>query len=238
MNTFRRLPAATRRPITLTALSALLALGLGLSGCAPANDSGSDQGTSSANSTATSTSTETNSSPEASQSESPESTAPATSTPEGSGGDSGNNGGGQPPAAAGICTAGMLNGTLEPAGSGAGHSYFNLVVNNVSGTTCSIDGYPGVSFVGNGDGTQLGTPADRDPARASSGPVTLAPGGTAQAGLAYTRAENYQNCNRLNSDGLRIYPPSATDALFVPYQLTACSNQGVVLLTIGAFQAR
>ncbi len=141
-------------------------------------------------------------------------------------------------AAPGLCNASMLAGSVDDTGGGAaGHIYMKLIVKNSSNQTCIIDGYPGVSLVGNGSGTQIGAPADRDAMLPSTGPVTLNPGASAEAQLRYTQAGNYQNCTQTPADGLRVYPPSATDAFFIAHPLTGCSESSIVLLTIGAFRA-
>lgn len=115
-----------------------------------------------------------------------------------------------------------------------------LIVKNKSAKPCSINGYPGVSLVGKGNGSQLGAAADRDPALPSKGAILLAPGATAAAQLQYTRAENYgAGCTLSPADGFRVYPPSATDALYIANSLNpinACTEKTVVLLHIGAFQ--
>ncbi|WP_231391921.1 DUF4232 domain-containing protein [Arthrobacter sp. 35W] len=140
-------------------------------------------------------------------------------------------------AAAALCTAAMLSGSVDDSGGGAaGSIYMKLIVKNTTDKVCILDGYPGVSLVGDGNGTQIGAAADRDPAAPSSGPITLEPGASAAGVLRYTQAGNYQNCERVEADGLRVYPPSATDALYIAHPLTACSNEDIKLLTIGAFQ--
>lgn len=111
-----------------------------------------------------------------------------------------------------------------------------LVVTNSSGAACILDGYPGVSMVATRSMTPIGAPADRDPAEPSSGPITLEPGQSAAATLRYTQAGNYQNCQRVQAESILVYPPSATDSLEIGHPLTACSNDDVKLLTIGAFQ--
>ncbi len=137
------------------------------------------------------------------------------------------------------CTAGMLSGSTDSAGGGAaGHLEMRLLVKNTSNQPCFMDGYPGVSLVGKGNGTQLGAAAERNLAQPSAGQVTLAPGASAQAALRYTQAGNYQSaCSQTAADGLRVYPPGATDALYIPQPLTACTEDSVVLLQIGAFSA-
>ncbi|ALO65255.1 hypothetical protein AS189_00595 [Arthrobacter alpinus] len=110
-----------------------------------------------------------------------------------------------------------------------------LVVTNASGAACILDGYPGVSMVAAGSKTPIGAPADRDPAAPSNGPITLTPGQSAAATLRYTQAGNYQNCQRVQAGSILVYPPSATDSLEIGHPLTACSNDDVKLLSIGAF---
>lgn len=131
----------------------------------------------------------------------------------------------------------MLAGSVDDTGGGAaGSIYMKLILQNTSTVPCILDGYPGVSLVGNGNGTQLGAAADRNPDLPSSGPITMDPGSSAAAVLRYTQAGNYQGCAQVPADGLRVYPPSATDALYIAHPLTACTDTSIVLLTIGAFQ--
>jgi hypothetical protein len=204
----------TRIPAALS-FTAVAALALALSACGgntPTAQTGSagGQGTTGA----------TSSSAPATSSPAPTSGAPATTT-----------------AAAPLCTAAMLEGSVDDSGGGAaGSIYMKLIVKNITGATCVLDGYPGVSLVGGGNGTQLGASDQRDPAAPSSGPIQLAPGASSAAVLRYTQAGNYQNCTQAPADGLRVYPPSATDALFIAHPLTACTNADIKLLTIGAFQ--
>lgn len=121
-------------------------------------------------------------------------------------------------------------------GGAAGHVYYFLSVQNKSAQTCILNGYPGVSMVTSADKLPLGAPADRDAAAPSQGDITLAAGQSASATLRYTEAANYQNCQQVFADAVMVYPPSATDALLIPQNLTACSNSDLKLLTIGAFQ--
>lgn len=111
-----------------------------------------------------------------------------------------------------------------------------LSVTNTSAADCILDGYSGVSMVAAGSTTPIGAPATRDPAAPSNGPITLAPGQSAGATLRYTQAGNYQNCQRVQADSILVYPPSAYDSLEIAHPLTACSNEDITLLTIGAFQ--
>ncbi len=99
-----------------------------------------------------------------------------------------------------------------------------------------MQGWPGVSFVGDGNGTQLGAAGDFD--RSSPhGTVTLEPGGAAHAPLRIANALNYEAtaCDPVQADGLRVYPPGETNALFVAATgLTACRTDAEHLITVQA----
>jgi len=65
----------------------------------------------------------------------------------------------------------------------AGTTYYPLEFTNLSGHTCSLYGFPGVSVITR-NGTQLGSPASWNTG-VSHQVVNLAPGATAHASLAY-----------------------------------------------------
>ncbi len=92
-----------------------------------------------------------------------------------------------------------------------------------------------MSFVGGGNGTQIGAAGELD--RSSPhGTVTLDPGKSAHAPLRIAQALNYpkDTCQPVTADGLRVYPPGETHALFVPSGLTACRSSSVKLITVQA----
>jgi hypothetical protein len=112
-----------------------------------------------------------------------------------------------------------------------------LVLTNTGTAPCTLKGWPGVSLVGGGTGAQLGAPGDFDQTSVH-GTVTLAPGGSAHAPLRITQAGNYSaaTCDPAPADGLRIYPPDETQALFVASTgWTACRSAAVHLITVRAF---
>jgi hypothetical protein len=136
------------------------------------------------------------------------------------------------------CAASSLAGRIE-AGSGgaAGSVIVHLVLENTGSTTCTVQGWPGVSFVGGGTGKQIGAAAIAE--KSSPHPtVTLAPGKTAVAPLKIVRAENYSagDCSPKTPDGFRVYPPGSKQSLFVKdtdYQ--ACASADASLLSVQAF---
>jgi hypothetical protein len=113
----------------------------------------------------------------------------------------------------------------------------HLALRNTGETTCTVQGWPGVSFVGGGNGTQIGAPAGLD--RSVPAPtVTLAPGDTAVAPLKITRAENVPagDCSPVEPEGFRVYPPGSKQSLFVAStDYTACRSSDAELLSVQAF---
>ncbi|MFI2364789.1 DUF4232 domain-containing protein [Promicromonospora sp. NPDC019610] len=141
----------------------------------------------------------------------------------------------------GRCQTPELAGSLVPVegGAGAGHYEIEVVLKNEAPDECWLQGWPGVSFVGDDDGTQLGEAATFD----RSSPhetVTLAPGESAQAVVRVSNAENYgDECGQTPADGLRIYPPGEKRSLFVrndQLTLTACADSDEPLLQVQALQ--
>jgi hypothetical protein len=141
----------------------------------------------------------------------------------------------------GQCATSALTGSIaQGSGGAAGSVGVTLVLTNTGTSECALQGWPGVSFVGDGNGTQLGKPADFD--RSTPHPtVTLAPGGTAQAALLITDALNYPSadCVPQQADGFRVYPPGSKESLFVKdATVAACTNPAApTLLQVSALTA-
>jgi hypothetical protein len=131
------------------------------------------------------------------------------------------------------CASRQLNARLANPSGAAGSVGYSLILSN-TGAPCTLYGYPGVSYVTASTGTTVGAAAQRDnvgPART----VTLATGQSAQALLIETDSLNYpQNTCQLTAvNGLRIYPPGQTAALFIPQPNKACANPANPVLQIG-----
>jgi len=113
---------------------------------------------------------------------------------------------------------------LAQGGAAAGSTYVPIDFTNTSGSACTLDGYPGVSFVRSPSGSQLGNPASRNPAAAPA-MVTLAPGGIAHAILQVVEADNYSQsaCTPVTAHWLKIFPPDQASAIYARYDVQACS---------------
>lgn len=150
---------------------------------------------------------------------------------------------GSPPAsvgaAGGRCTASGLRLSLGAASGAAGSVYRTLVLTNSTSASCTLTGYPGVSYVTGDAGSQVGAPAARTGASAAT--VTLAPSGTASSQLQSVDAGAFPpaRCRPTAVRGLRVYPPGSTDALYAPLPdgQQACQDPSIGQLRNGALVA-
>jgi hypothetical protein len=127
------------------------------------------------------------------------------------------------------CHTNELSVTVQdsPGGGAAGSVYKWLIFTNVSTRTCTVSGYPGVSYVTGPDGQQVNDPATRSLA-ATPAPVTLDPGHGAYAQLQTGHPEMFPDtCKPVAVAGYRVYPPDETTAIFVPAPSQQCSTKGV-----------
>lgn len=140
------------------------------------------------------------------------------------------------PAVEGACTTDNSTVDLGTANAAAGSVEIPLIFTNTSNADCTLKGYPVVVFVGDGNGTQIGSTATQDTSIPVS-LVTLAPGATATANLTVTIAD-VEGCSPTAADGFRITPPGSNDAFFAAttdYQ--ACDNANVSILKVTAIAA-
>lgn len=133
------------------------------------------------------------------------------------------------------CTTSDLKVKIGQSEGAAGSIYVTLDFTNASGSPCTMYGYPGVSLA-NGT-TEVSPGADRSTTNAAS-LVTLAAGATGNAVLQVGDAGNYPsgNCGPKPTDAIKIFPPSETTALYVPYSTSACTKS-VSQLRIGVVQS-
>ncbi|MFI9386784.1 DUF4232 domain-containing protein [Kutzneria sp. NPDC052558] len=113
-------------------------------------------------------------------------------------------------------------------------TYTSLQFTNVGQRTCTLQGFPGVSYVTGDSGQQVGLPANR---AGNLGPaVTLRPGGSTTAGLVMVNPAPYpaDQCKQVDVRGLRVYPPNETAAMFLPSAGASCSADIGPLLTVSS----
>ncbi len=116
--------------------------------------------------------------------------------------------------------AGLSQGT-------AGSVYQVIDFTNISNVSCTLYGYPGISFTSTGSsGGQIGLAAKENPTPARE-VVTLAPGATANALLRIVDAGNFPpaTCGMVTAHWLVIYPPNQTTPVYLSYTSPTCSKQ-------------
>lgn len=128
------------------------------------------------------------------------------------------------------CTNSDLRASYRPTGAAAGTDYGNLRLTNVSDHACRTGGYGGLSLVGDGDGTQIGAAAARDPGKVRT--IVLQPGQRVRSVVGIVNAGNYprRRCRPTAADGFRVYVPNATRSQFVAFETTGCANPRVEVL--------
>ncbi len=123
------------------------------------------------------------------------------------------------------------------ADAGAGSLRYVITFTNNGAEPCAVLGFPGVALVSGEGGEQIGSPAVPGPERSAAVTVALAPGGTAQADLRISRAENYPDadCSPAPAPGLRVQPPAAAGGQYLPLDgITGCTNPDTGLLSVTA----
>jgi hypothetical protein len=118
------------------------------------------------------------------------------------------------------CTSASLSASVSGGpGAGMSQNHTGLNLKNTGSTSCTLYGYPGVSWVAGTDGHQVGNAASRqaDSTGAKEAVITLAPGETASAPLDLVDAAviSKSECKPVPVRGLRVYPPGEKAALFI-----------------------
>jgi hypothetical protein len=144
--------------------------------------------------------------------------------------------GGAAPKGVPECRRDNITASYKNTDAAMSHRFGRLKLKNTSEETCWIKGYGGLSYVGDGNGTQIGAPADRTP---SPTPLTvLAPGDKVRSAVSETVAEVYDKseCQPTKVDGFRVYIPDETHSIFIAHVTTGCKNTSVHLLQHKAYR--
>jgi Protein of unknown function (DUF4232) len=118
-----------------------------------------------------------------------------------------------------------------PAVWAGGSTYYQLELSNISGRTCTLYGYPGVSALRGRK--HLGSAASRDPSHPAT-LVTLTPGATAHVILQITDVGVFSPgaCSPARATSVRVYAPGAYSSRTIPLGFSACSRRGPVYLHV------
>ncbi|SDZ41336.1 Protein of unknown function [Amycolatopsis xylanica] len=127
----------------------------------------------------------------------------------------------------GLCKAKDVQLSLGTGDGAAGTVYRPLLIKNVSGKPCTIQGFPGISYVAGEDGHQVGKDAFRDGTKGEA--VTLANGQSAAADIGFVQVRNFDPgaCRPTEVKGLRVYLPQETASNFVPAPGTGCAGKEI-----------
>jgi hypothetical protein len=137
-------------------------------------------------------------------------------------------------AAPATCSRSQLTSWLGiPGDATAGSTYYQLEISNVSGSSCTLFGYPGVSAVRSGH--QVGSAA----ARTGSHPatlLTLAPGSTVHVVLQISDVSNFPRsaCRPTQASALRVFAPGDFSSMQVPFTFAACGKRGPRFMHVSA----
>jgi len=115
--------------------------------------------------------------------------------------------------------------------AGAGSVYYNLKFTNLSGHTCTLNGFPFINAVSL-NGSLLGRHAG-----ITGGPahqLILNQGQTVTAALQIVNVLNFttSRCQPVTAAGFRVFPPNQTRAKVVPFPFGACSASGPVYMFV------
>jgi hypothetical protein len=138
------------------------------------------------------------------------------------------------------CTAADLKTTVAQGDSSAGHLHFTITFTNAGDQACKLSGHPGVSAVGDDDGTQIGDSATRKGKVGRA--AVLIPNAHATADIqAVNIGEDGgpigESCQPSPADGWRIYPPGSKASVFVEQDgLRACANKDVDWLSVSVVE--
>jgi hypothetical protein len=133
------------------------------------------------------------------------------------------------------CTNANLTAKYRGGDSAMSHTYGRIVLRNTSDETCWVRGYGGLSYVGSGNGTQVGAAADRTPSKTPK--VVLEPGEKVRSAVVETSYAPYPKakCQPRSVDGFRVYVPDETKSQFIEHKTTGCANSEVHLLAHKAY---
>ncbi len=138
-----------------------------------------------------------------------------------------------PAAPPGPCGTAALRVTLgSQEGAAAGHFYRTVDFTNISSASCTLYGYPGVSFVAAIGGNQIGAAASRSPA--SKRLVVLAPGKKAHALLDLLDVLNFppSECAASDAHWIKVYPPNQFSASYVAWTAKVCTKPKPVYMSV------
>lgn len=144
---------------------------------------------------------------------------------------------GNPP----VCASGDLKVALGPSGtystSTNGGRYQILVLTNIGGSACTVQGYPAAMLVDSSGkilNTSINGPQDGYDAKVySQAQISLAPGATGSAILSWSNAPNVGICMYAGSNSLEVAAPYSTSATSLGTLTNVCDALGITPVQLG-----
>lgn len=129
------------------------------------------------------------------------------------------------------CGNGDLTASYRADGGAAGSRFGWILLRNTSGEPCWTQGYGGLSYVGRGDGSQVGAAARREGGKAKR--IVLEPGQRVRSRVREGTAANYprRECRPRRVDGFRVYAPDTTESQFVVHPTFGCADDDIRLIS-------
>jgi len=132
------------------------------------------------------------------------------------------------------CKAGTLSVVLGHARAARGATRYPIAFKNMSADSCTLRGFPEVSFFGKNYSIKVGSAATRNHGSAEH-PVGLSPEGTAVALLRVVNAKKYPSrCGQTTVSGISVRPPGLTNSVRLPLSGLTCKNPRYHVLTVNA----
>jgi len=140
------------------------------------------------------------------------------------------------PAITPACETPGLVEWIIPKGAAAGSNLYTINFTNLSGHSCTLNGFPFLYAVGL-SGHQIGHRARfSNPAPHQ---IVIASHGTASAALTIVDVLNFprSRCHPVWAAGLNVFPPNQTRAKIIPIPFQACSSSSVNFMSVGAVKS-
>jgi len=121
-----------------------------------------------------------------------------------------------------VCSADGLTVSLGSVSTAMNYTYQIVAFTNTSAHTCAMSGFPTISFAVD-NGQQIGTPATQD--GTAGAVVILRHGQVATTTLAIADPSMFPTdlCQPTAVDGLRVFPPGTTTAMYLARPGLACA---------------
>lgn len=124
------------------------------------------------------------------------------------------------PSATPVCNVSGLRLSVGAPQGGAGSLFHPIRFTNVSGHTCTLRGYPGVSVL-DAHRRQIGAAAARNPQTVTT--QVVGPNRTVTAVVRTNNPGVVPRC-RPTSSFVKVFPPGSLQAVLIPFHLRVCGS--------------